>query len=1186
MQTVGVKRTLLWNCRGAATVPDWEGIISGAGEPELLFLVETHVLPGGSLPVIAGYDVVVDVPRPERFVDGCLRGAGGIAVLVRADSRLGDHVSVWRRSENGSHVWLRVRLPGQQMGGELYVCLVYLPPRGSVFWSRGAEEADVLAEIEGEIAEAQLGGEVLLAGDFNARIGMERDWIDTSDIERFAGVGASDIECGSAGGCLRDRRSADETVDSRGRLLLQLLRGTGLCVLNGRTDGDLEGAFTSIHSFGSSVIDLFLASRGAAGAVERLEVLEVLRELSDHRPVLLSFRKVDGDAAETVRDGLTDTSAEKEKPGRITEEGKVAFVQLLKEQRFQEKLQWVAARETGVEEGAVVLQEVLLEAGMGAFGMLAQPGGESRKGDFPVNQWFDAECKEARRRLREALGREDSAVAEELRKKYRAVTRRKKRLFSKARTAQLVELARRQPAKFWGRFKKRARRIGVESKGDWYTYCKGLYTGGAFERRGSDRWRAEEFDKEGLTRKRKKAESLNGEFSEKEVGEALASMKKKKAADGCGFRAELLQAGAKQLVPTLTGLFNRIWMSGDFPGDWNEGVLVPIFKKGDAGECSNYRTVTIGPVLGKLYAIVVERRLAPWAEEQGLRARGQAGFRRDHRVADHLFTLRALTDRAHAGKHAFAAFVDFSKAFDTIPRDLLWRRMEEIGLHGTMLAALRAMYRDVRCRVLTPQGLTDSFESTWGVKQGCPLSPLLFSLYIDPFEEELVTADATAEIDGDFLGLAGVPVPCLMFADDLVLLSSTRAGLQSMLGALERFSRRTGLTVNREKTKVVVFGAHLKKAQEGDPFCIDGGAIATVASYRYLGVEVSCSGSWTPAVEALSAAGMRASHALRHRCREMHLYDPGVRAELFDSLVRPVLLHGAEVWGACAQLGLTSFGDQESDESERVQRTYFRGLLGVRASTAGIAVLGEFGRFPLLVDRVRAISLYFNRLVSLRGSGRLVSLAFEDSVSLWGEVEFMHIAAELPGAYRPSRHRGWVGDALSLFGSSYVRASPRCYPETDTRAIVAHFRRRYLTGPHRQGSVKAAYDRLRDGLDGYMCAPYIYTSYFTEAYRTLARFRTGSHDLAGTTGRWVSRDSTSSFEHRLCTLCHLGRVEDEDHLVFECSVYSALRVHAYPDLFVGASSLRLFLGHQNQQRIASFIRDCFRTRTYVRTLVS
>jgi hypothetical protein len=114
------------------------------------------------------------------------------------------------------------------------------------------------------------------------------------------------------------------------------------------------------------------------------------------------------------------------------------------------------------------------------------------------------------------------------------------------------------------------------------------------------------------------------------------------------------------------------------------------------------------------------------------------------------------------------------------------------------------------------------------------LSPLLFSLYVDPLEEELWTEDATDDIDGDFLSLAGVPVPCLLFADDLVLLSSTRAGLQAMLGTLERFSRRTGLTVNRDKTKVVVFGAQLQKAMRERAFYIDRGAIETVESYRYL----------------------------------------------------------------------------------------------------------------------------------------------------------------------------------------------------------------------------------------------------------------------------------------------------------------------------------------------------------------
>jgi endonuclease/exonuclease/phosphatase (EEP) superfamily protein YafD len=79
------------------------------------------------------------------------------------------------------------------MGGALFLCLAYLPPPGSVFWSRGAHEADVFQELEDDIVEAKLAGEVLIAGDLNARIRVEKDWVDTSDIEYHAGVGSPDV---------------------------------------------------------------------------------------------------------------------------------------------------------------------------------------------------------------------------------------------------------------------------------------------------------------------------------------------------------------------------------------------------------------------------------------------------------------------------------------------------------------------------------------------------------------------------------------------------------------------------------------------------------------------------------------------------------------------------------------------------------------------------------------------------------------------------------------------------------------------------------------------------------------------------------------------------------------------------------------------------------------------------------
>jgi hypothetical protein len=350
------------------------------------------------------------------------------------------------------------------------------------------------------------------------------------------------------------------------------------------------------------------------------------------------------------------------------------------------------------------------------------------------------------------------------------------------------------------------------------------------------------------------------------------------------------------------------------------------------------------------------------------------------------------------------------------------------------------------------------------------------------------------------------------------------------------------------------------------------------ALYRYLGVEVTSSGTWSQAVESLSAAGLRACHALRQRCMEIHLYDRLVRVQLFDSLVLPILMHGAEVWGASSLQSMSSFGDQERDPTEQVHRSFFRSLLGVRASTPGISILGEFGRFPLLVRRVRAILLYYNRLIGLRGSGRLCSLAFEDSMRLWEEWEFMHDTAALPGTQSVPRVRGWYGDVIHMLGiGGHVRFGSREIHELDIPAIVREIQHQYLSGPHRLGPDREMYDRLRD-TDDYSCAlAYIRTQYFTEAYRTLARFRTGSHHLASVTGRWVvPRDSPSFHTHRLCTLCRLDRIEDEDHFIFECPTYRLRRMLQYPDLFADNTSKNIhkFLG-QDQHRVASFIRDCF-----------
>jgi len=192
-----------------------------------------------------------------------------------------------------------------------------------------------------------------------------------------------------------------------------------------------------------------------------------------------------------------------------------------------------------------------------------------------------------------------------------------------------------------------------------------------------------------------------------------------------------------------------------------------------------------------------------WTEQHQLRARGQAGFRRDHRTTDQTFVVRTLIEKAKADRQPlYSCFVDFKKAYDTVPRDLLWEKLQRIGVHGAFLRGVQALYADVPMAVQFEGGMSETFQSTLGVKQGCPLSPTLFGIYIDDFQAELETAGG----DLDLPTLCGVQAPALFYADDLDLVSTSVRGLQAQLELLESFCTRWRLTVNVKKTKLLPYG--------------------------------------------------------------------------------------------------------------------------------------------------------------------------------------------------------------------------------------------------------------------------------------------------------------------------------------------------------------------------------------------
>ena len=128
-------------------------------------------------------------------------------------------------------------------------------------------------------------------------------------------------------------------------------------------------------------------------------------------------------------------------------------------------------------------------------------------------------------------------------------------------------------------------------------------------------------------------------------------------------------------------------------------------------------------------------------------------------------------------KSTFLAFVDFSKVYDTINRELLWRKLRSHGIDGKMFRSLHSIYDNVKCAVKINDFKTDWFNVRSGLKQGCVLSTLLFNLYINDLSDVLSKLNKGILINDSYINH-------LFYADDLVFISETENDPQCLLGVL------------------------------------------------------------------------------------------------------------------------------------------------------------------------------------------------------------------------------------------------------------------------------------------------------------------------------------------------------------------------------------------------------------------
>ena len=151
-------------------------------------------------------------------------------------------------------------------------------------------------------------------------------------------------------------------------------------------------------------------------------------------------------------------------------------------------------------------------------------------------------------------------------------------------------------------------------------------------------------------------------------------------------------------------------------------------------------------------------------------------------------------------KQIYGCFIDFRKAFDNIDRYSLWYKLLKFCIKGKMHYAIKSLYENVKCSIKLDGGnvFTDMFPVSLGLKQGCKISPTMFNIYINDLCAELNTIGKGIKVGDDYVSL-------LMYADDIILMSNTARGLQSLLDCLDNWCRKWNMHINENKTKVVHF---------------------------------------------------------------------------------------------------------------------------------------------------------------------------------------------------------------------------------------------------------------------------------------------------------------------------------------------------------------------------------------------
>ena len=354
--------------------------------------------------------------------------------------------------------------------------------------------------------------------------------------------------------------------------------------------------------------------------------------------------------------------------------------------------------------------------------------------------------------------------------------------------------------------------------------------------------------------------------TEDEIKKIIKNLSSKKCTRTNDVPTKFLKISVDIISPFLSRLFNFCMKNGVYPDSLKIAQVIPIYKnKGSKDECSSYRPISILSQINKVFEKLIKSRLMAFLDKYKVLSEHQFGFRKNNSTSFAIYDLvENLIKNKDDDKYTCTFFLDLSKAFDTVDRSILIKKLWHYGIRGMPLELLKSYLTNRKQYTLVNGVSSQQMAIDIGVPQGSVLGPLLFLLYIND------------------LPLASKSI-IKMFADDtcLVFSSSNLNELQIMINCevrkIDDWMASNKLTLNYSKTRFML--THRKKDNPLLNLYINNNKIEQVRSFEYLGVTIDEKLSWSEHIKTVETklsqacgALARLRHHVDHRCLRAMYY--------------------------------------------------------------------------------------------------------------------------------------------------------------------------------------------------------------------------------------------------------------------------------------------------------------------------